>query len=94
MKTGAILLNCARGEVLDLDALAEVLHEGNLGGAALDVFGEEPFLSEHPIKSCEQVVLTPHIADQTAEGVDRLNEGAVENVVAFLEGRPRNNVAV
>ena len=49
---------------------------------------------QHPIKSCEQVVLTPQIADQTAEGVDRSNEGAVENVVAFLEGRPRNNVAV
>ena len=44
----------------------------------------------HP--RCDQVVLTPHAADQTPEGVDLLNEGAVDNVIAFLEGRSRNNV--
>jgi len=43
---------------------------------------------------CEQVVLTPHAADQTAEGVELLNEGAVDNIIAFLEGKPQNNVAV
>ena len=94
MKKDAILLNGARGDVLDLDVLAEVLQEGHLGGAALDVYGEEPFVSGHPIKACEQVVLTPHLADQTPEGIDLLNEGAVDNVIAFLEGNSRNNVAV
>jgi phosphoglycerate dehydrogenase-like enzyme len=94
MKTDAILLNGARGDVVDLDALAESLENGHLGGAALDVFSEEPFVSDHPIKRCEQVVFTPHLADQTPEGIDLLNEGAVDNVIAFLEGRPRNNVAV
>ena len=94
MKPDAILLNGARGDVLDLDALAEVLQGGHLGGAALDVFSEEPFVTEHPIKTCGQVVLTPHLADQTPEGIDLLNEGAVNNVIAFLEGHPRNNVAV
>lgn len=93
MKADAILLNGARGDVLDIDALAAVLQSGHLCGAGLDVFSEEPFASEHPIKDCEQVVLTPHLADQTPEGIDLLNEGAVDNVIAFLEGNPRNNVA-
>ena len=45
-----------------------------------------------PILGCEQVVLTPHLADQTPEGIDLLNEGAVDNVIAFLQGRPQNVV--
>jgi len=94
MKPDAVLLNGARGDVVNLDALAEVLREGHLGGAGLDVFPEEPFVQGHPITECEQVVLTPHAADQTPEGVELLNEGAVDNVIAFLEGRPQNNVAV
>jgi phosphoglycerate dehydrogenase-like enzyme len=93
MKPDAILLNGARGDVLDIDALAASLDSGHLAGAGLDVFAEEPFASDHPIKACEQVVFTPHAADQTLEGIDLLNEGAVDNVIAFLEGNPRNNVA-
>ena len=93
MKAGALLLNGARGAIVDLDALAQGLQSGHLGGAALDVFPEEPFVAPHPIKECENVILTPHAADQTPEGVDLLNEGAVDNVIAFLEGEPRNNVA-
>ena len=94
MKQGAVLLNGARGDVVDLDALTEALQTGHLGGAGLDVFPDEPFLGPHPILECDQVVFTPHAADQTPEGIDLLNEGAVDNVIAFLEGRPRNNVAV
>lgn len=93
MKADAVILNGARGKVVDLDALAAVLDEGHLGGAALDVFPQEPFEEDHPIRACEQVVFTPHAADQTPEGVELLNEGAVDNVIAFLEGRPNNNVA-
>ena len=48
--------------------------------------------ADHPILSCDQVVLTPHLADQTPEGIELLNEGAVTNVIAFLEGRPNNVV--
>ena len=51
-----------------------------------------PFHQAHPILSCRQVVLTPHIADQTREGIEMLNEGAVNNVLAFLEGKPQNVV--
>ena len=94
MKGEALLLNGARGEVVDLEALVEVLNGGHLGGAGLDVYPQEPLPADHPILGCEQVVLTPHAADQTAEGVELLNEGAVENVIAFLEGEPQNNVAV
>ena len=94
MKEEALLLNGARGEVVDLEALVEVLNGGHLGGAGLDVYPQEPLPADHPILGCEQVVLTPHAADQTAEGVELLNEGAVENVIAFLEGRAQNNVAV
>ena len=93
MKADAVILNGARGQVLDLDALAAVLNEGHLGGAALDVFPQEPFEADHPIRACEQVVFTPHAADQTPEGVELLNQGAVENIIAFLEGSPNNNVA-
>jgi len=94
MKAGALVLNGARGDVLDINALREVLLSGHLGGAGLDVFDQEPLPADHPILDCEQVVLTPHAADQTPEGVDLLNEGAVDNVIAFLQGRPQNNVAV
>lgn len=93
MKPQALLLNGARGGVLDLDALAAALQSGAIGGAGLDVFPEEPFSSGHPIKVCENVVFTPHAADQTPEGKELLNAGAVDNIIAFLEGNPRNNVA-
>ena len=93
MKKTALLLNGARGDVLDLDALCECLNAGNLSGAGLDVFPEEPLPPNHPILACDQVVLTPHAADQTPEGVELLNGGAVENVLSFIQGDPKNNVA-
>lgn len=92
MKPNAILVNAGRGELVDTDALVQALHDGNLAGAALDVFDQEPIPPDHPILACDQVVLTPHIADQTPEGVELLNEGAVSNVIAFLQGRPENLV--
>ena len=92
MKKGVLLLNGARGAIVDTDALAEALNRGHVGGAGIDVFEEEPTPSDHPLFACDQVVLTPHCADMTPEGVDLLNSGAVENVIAFLEGRTRNAV--
>ena len=92
MKPGAILVNTARGPVVDTDALVAALHAGRLGGAGLDVFDTEPLPAGHPLLACEQVVLTPHTADQTPEGMDILNAGVVDNVIAFLEGRPQNVV--
>lgn len=92
MKKGVMLLNGARGAIVDTDALADALNRGQVGGAGIDVFEEEPTPSDHPLFACDQVVLTPHCADMTPEGVDLLNSGAVENVIAFLEGRTQNAV--
>ena len=90
MKPGAIFVNGGRGELVNTGALVDALNTGHLAAAGLDVFDQEPLPPDHPILSCEQVVLTPHIADQTPEGVESLNEGCVTNVIAFLEGSPQN----
>lgn len=92
MKPDAILVNVARGPIVDEAALVEALNEDRIGGAALDVFEEEPIPPDSPILSCEQVVLTPHIADMTPEGLDLLNQGVVENTLAYLRGSPINIV--
>jgi len=92
MKPGAILVNTGRGAVVDQRALVEALRSGRLGGAGLDVYEKEPLPADHPILACEQVVLTPHNADQTPEGTDLLSAGVVDNVIAFLEGCPQNVV--
>ncbi|MCH9008991.1 MAG: hypothetical protein IIC21_00010 [Chloroflexi bacterium] len=92
MKEGALLVNCGRGALVDTGALVDALNSGHLGGAAIDVYDVEPLPADDPILRCEQVVLTPHLADQTPEGFEALNEGAIDNVIAFLEGRPQNVV--
>lgn len=92
MKPNTLLVNVARGPIIDTEALVDALNSGHLGGAAIDVFDQEPIPADHPLLGCEQVVLTPHCADMTPEGVDLLNEGAVDNIIAFLQGQPRNVV--
>src|SRR5262249_46485551 len=92
MKRGALLINTARGAVVETRALVEALNSGQLGGAGIDVFDDEPVPAGHPLLACQQVVLTPHNADQTPEGTELLNAGVVDNVIAFLQGRPRNRV--
>ena len=92
MKPGAMIVNTARGPVVDSKALVDALNSGQLGGAGLDVFDDEPISPGHPLLACRHVVLTPHNADQTPEGWDLLNGGVVDNVIAFLQGRPRNRV--
>jgi D-3-phosphoglycerate dehydrogenase len=94
MKPGCLLVNTARGAIIDTDALVESLHSGHVGGAGLDVFETEPLPANHPLFDCEQVILTPHVADQTVEGMEILNGGAVENVVAYFRGQPQNMVTV
>ncbi len=85
MKDGARLVNCARGQLVDLDALHAALEAGKLGGAALDVFPSEPF-TEHPIFAREDVVVTPHLGASTAEAQDRAGVVTAEQVIAALTG--------
>lgn len=92
MKPGSLLVNTARGPVVDRDALVDALNSGHLGGAGLDVFDIEPLSPDDPLLGCEQIVVTPHTADHNEEGRDLLNGGAVDNVIAFLNGIPQNVV--
>jgi phosphoglycerate dehydrogenase-like enzyme len=92
MKRGAMLINTARGPIVDSKALVDALNSGHLGGAGIDVFDAEPIPADDPLLACQQVVLTPHNADQTPEGMELLNAGVVDNVIAFLQGHSRNRV--
>jgi phosphoglycerate dehydrogenase-like enzyme len=92
MKKGALLINTARGAIVDTPALVAALESGHLGGAGIDVYDIEPAPPDHPLLACAQVVLTPHVADQNPEGMEMLNRGAVDNVIAFLNGNPCNRV--
>jgi len=85
MKQGARVVNCARGELVDLDALLAGLESGKLGGAALDVFPSEPF-TEHPLFARDDVVVTPHLGASTAEAQDRAGIVTAEQVIAALNG--------
>jgi len=85
MKDGVLIVNVARGELLDHEALQRALESGKVGGAALDVFPEEP-MTEHPLFSMPQVVVTPHLGASTAEAQDRAGVITAEQVVAALTG--------
>ena len=85
MKDGARIVNCARGQLIDLDALVAGLESGKLAGAALDVFPSEPF-TEHPVFAREDVVVTPHLGASTAEAQDRAGVVTAQQVTAALTG--------
>jgi glyoxylate reductase len=88
LKPNAILINVARGECVDEKALADRLRTKKLGGAALDVFSQEPIPAGHPLLECDNALLTPHIAGATNEVRERVVRMAVANIVQFLQGRP------
>jgi len=92
MKPGAILVNTARGALVDEAALAEALASGRLRAAGLDAFVQEPLPPESPLLRMENVVLSPHIGWVTAEASMRLRRMPVDNLIAFFEGRPTNVV--
>jgi D-3-phosphoglycerate dehydrogenase len=92
MKPGAILVNTARGALVDEAALVSALRERHIGGAGLDVFVEEPLPPNSPLLQLDNVVLTPHSAWVTDEAQERLIQQPIDNVLAFLAGKPRNVV--
>jgi D-3-phosphoglycerate dehydrogenase len=92
MKPGALLVNTARGGLVDEGALADALGAGRLGGAALDVFRTEP-PRDSPLLALDEVVLTPHVAGQTREALRRMGDLTVENCLAALRGERPAHVA-
>ena len=92
LKPGAILLNTARGGLVDEASLVEALATGRLGGAGLDVFAREPLPAGHPLAALPNVVMTPHCAGITPEALEAGLRMAVENIWRFAEGRPEHVV--
>jgi phosphoglycerate dehydrogenase-like enzyme len=87
MKPSAILINTARGPVVDPDALARALQEGWIAAAALDVTDPEPFPTDHPLFNLPNCLITPHIGSATRNTRRRMAELACENLLAGLDGR-------
>lgn len=92
MKKNAILINTARGPLVDEDALAKALKEGKIFGAGLDVLSQEPPKADNPLISAPNCIVTPHISWATFEARQRLVNTAVANVKSFLENKPQNLV--
>mgnify|MGYP000282565470 FL=1 len=92
MKNGAILLNTARGPLVEEQALAQALGAGKLRGAALDVVSTEPIAEENPLLHCSNCIITPHMAWAPVESRQRLLNTVVENIRSYLEGNPQNAV--
>ena len=89
MKPGSVLINTARGGVVDIDALRAALDDGRLDGAALDVLPTEPIAPQHPLAQHPRVLLTPHAAFYSGESEVELRRKAALNIVQWAAtGRP------
>ena len=92
MKSTAIFLNTARGQLVDQTALYEALRDGKIAGAGLDVFTQEPLPPDDPLLQLPNVVLSPHTAGTTPEALMNGLNLCAANVVAFLQGQVQNRV--
>ena len=87
VKPGVILVNTARGGVVDEAALGEALASGRVGAAGLDVFEDEPPARDHPLLRFDQLLLTPHIAGVTEQSAERMAVSSIQNALDFFAGR-------
>ena len=94
MKPGAVLINTARGPLIDENAVLAGLANGQLGGAALDVLYAEPPRPDHPLLHCTHpnLIITPHVAWASQSSVARLKSVLAANITAFAKGDPINVV--
>ncbi len=93
MKEDAILINTARGPIVDSQALADALNEGKIAGAAVDVFeAEPPIPEEHPLLHAKNCIATPHIAFASVQAMDKRADIVCDNIKAYLAGAPINIV--
>jgi phosphoglycerate dehydrogenase-like enzyme len=88
MKKTAILVNTSRGPIVETEAVIEALNAGRLGYAAFDVYDREPLPADHPLRRAPNVLLTPHIGYVTEENYRSSYPQIVDNVLAFLDGKP------
>jgi glycerate dehydrogenase len=94
MQPDALLINCARGGIVDEEALAGALRTGKIGGAGVDVLSEEPPSNGNPLLDPDlpNLIVTPHMAWASVESEDILLEETIRNIEAFVAGKPRNTV--
>jgi glycerate dehydrogenase len=92
MKKDALLINTARGGIVEEQALADALNSGQIAGAALDVLKEEPMSPDTPLATAKNCIITPHTSWAPLETRLRLIDIVCGNIQAFLDGTPRNKV--
>ena len=92
MKDGVILINNARGQLINEQDVADALNSGKIAAAGLDVVYTEPIRADNPLLQAKNCIITPHMAWAPVESRQRLLDTVVENIRAFLDGKPQNVV--